>query len=160
MFPALLGLLATPPIFMNYGYQDTAELLKTRESKAVLVEREASKRPASEESSPARLIGWTLFVLALLGAFLYGLRKWSAKTPALGTSELVHILGRRRLNASQEIVLIQVAGRVLVVAATSGGVSVLSEITDRAEIEELRTSRKPGERVPQDIALLAVGNRE
>lgn len=160
MFPALLGLMAAQPICMNYGWQESAESLKTREARAALVDREPSRRAASEESSPAKLIGWSLFVLALLAAFLFGLRRWAARTPAWGASDRIQILGRRRLNGTQEIILVQVAGRVLVVASASGGVSVLADITDRERVQELRTSREPGERVPQEMALPGLGNRE
>jgi flagellar biogenesis protein FliO len=52
---------------------------------------------------------------------------------------MIEILARRRLSGSQELLVIQVAGRILVLASTSGGgVSVVSEITDRAQIAEMR----------------------
>lgn len=147
----LLSLLAS-----LLGAQDHSGSLRDREARSPLVEREADKKIANEPadaSSPGRLIGWTLGVLGLLAAFLYGLRRWAARHPMVGGSPFIEILGRRRLATGHEIVLVEIADRILVVAAGSGGVNVLSEIADRSRIQALKGqggegSAGRGERVP------------
>lgn len=147
MIPALGVLLASLPLFISYG-QDP---LKTREAQSPLVDREGPRKGGAEGTNPAAMVGWSVAVLGLLAAFLYGVKRWAARAPLMGGSGLIEVLARRRLTAGHEVVLVHVAGRVYLMAATSGGLSVLSEITERARVAELRAEAAPSKRFEPGI---------
>jgi len=123
-----------------------AELM--RESPRPQVERrlESSKSEspklgtgASREPGLGGVFGATFLVLAILaGAFLL-LRRFLGKSRLFAGGAAVRILARRPLAPRQEVVLVEIGSRVIVVGATRDSLTRLGEITSAEELARLRS---------------------
>jgi flagellar biosynthetic protein FliO len=78
-----------------------------------------------------------LVVGLLIGAFLL-LRKFMARTPLFASGSAMRILARRPLAPRQEVILVEVGARVLVIGATRESLSRLGEVSGAEEIASLR----------------------
>lgn len=83
-------------------------------------------------------MGWMLFRLALSLAFVAALLFFAArvaKKRGLGRSAaLIEVLARQPLSRTSSVNVIRVAGRVMVIGATEGQITLLGEV-DNAEVE-------------------------
>jgi flagellar biogenesis protein FliO len=91
----------------------------------------------------------------VLGLFL--MIAWSTRkfAPAGATplpKEAVELLGRAQLAARQQMQLVRVGNRLLVVAITAGAAETLTEITDPAEVEHLLSLCRRGDSSSSTVA--------
>ena len=104
----------------------------------------------ASEAGLGGALGATVFVLALLfGAFLL-LRKFLGRSRLFAPGSAVRILARRPLAARQEVILVEIGARVLVIGSTRDSLSRLGEVTGAEEIAALRSrcGVAPAEPVP------------
>lgn len=81
---------------------------------------------------------WSSAVIALLiGAFLL-FKRFARGSRLLRGAAAIDVLARRGLAPRQEMLLVEVAGRVLVLASTRERITTLSEIADADEIARLK----------------------
>ncbi|HKS16128.1 MAG TPA: flagellar biosynthetic protein FliO [Planctomycetota bacterium] len=122
-----------------------AELLKN-ESPATSPRLEALKKiedqKIGQSSTPepgiGGALGATVFVVALLlGAFLV-LKKFLGRSRLFASGTAMRILARRPLAPRQEVILVEIGSRVLIVGATRESLSRLGEVTAADEIASLR----------------------
>ena len=93
---------------------------------------------ASREPGLGGVFGATFLVLAILaGAFLL-LRRFLGKSRLFAGGAAMRILARRPLAPRQEIVLVEIGSRVIVVGATRESLTRLGEITAAEELARLR----------------------
>jgi len=94
---------------------------------------------APREPGLGGVFGATFLVLAILaGAFLL-LRRFLGKSRLFAGGAAVRILARRPLAPRQEVVLVEVGSRVIVVGATRESLTRLGEITGAEELARLRS---------------------
>lgn len=111
----------------------------------------ASDRDATASAAPA--IGLDLGRLAMSLAIVLGLivvcawvyRRLSGQASVPAATSVVRVLGRTALAPKQQILLIQVGRRVIVVGESNGQFAPLSEITDEDEIASLQGEDRPPE---------------
>ena len=113
------------------------------------VETAAPRRIGDGNSIEAPSIGAfvvaSVVVVALLGGGLWALRRFGKNSRFLGGRGPIRLLGRTAIGARQEILLVEVGPRVLVVGSTKEGLSSLGEISNPDEIAVLRADL-PGRR--------------
>ncbi len=87
----------------------------------------------------------SIVVVALLGGGLWALRRFGRNSRFLGGKGPIRLLGRTAIGVRQEILLVEVGPRVLVVGSTKEGLSALGEISNPDEVAALRADL-PGRR--------------
>lgn len=95
-------------------------------------------RPPSNTARTAVSVGATL--VACLGLFLvlaWVMRRSGAGPVPLLPKEVLEILGRAPMAGRQQLHLIRLGGRLILVSATAAGVETLSEITETDEVQRL-----------------------
>jgi flagellar biogenesis protein FliO len=123
---------------MGAPLQDQSVPAARVEIPAELLRDQAPVRSARLEELKQAL-GATLVVVALLlGAFLL-LRKFLGRTRLFAPAAALRVLARRPLAARQEVILVEVGSRILVVGATRESLSRLGEITGAEEIAAVRS---------------------
>lgn len=96
-------------------------------------------RDEAPESGLGGAIGATLFVVALLlGAFLL-MRKLLGRSRLFASGSSMRVLARRPIAPRQEVILVEIGARVLVIGATRESLSRLGELTGAEEIAALRS---------------------
>ncbi|HEX7898139.1 MAG TPA: flagellar biosynthetic protein FliO [Planctomycetota bacterium] len=100
--------------------------------------RIADGATASDGPSLAGFVTASIGVVALLGGAVWLLRKYGKTSRFLGGGGPIRVLGRKSVGARQEILLIEVGPRVLVVGATRDRLSALGEIANPDEVAVLR----------------------
>ncbi|MCH2132152.1 MAG: flagellar biosynthetic protein FliO [Phycisphaerales bacterium] len=94
----------------------------------------------------ARVGGALAAVVALLLGLRYVLRRMSGMPLGRRPEGVVHVHARYPVARGQQIVLVQVGPRIIVAHQGGGSMRTLSEITDPAEVANLRASLAAGGR--------------
>jgi len=87
-------------------------------------------------------IGWlrTLGALAIVAGLIFAarwlLRRWRP-SGLIGAAGPVEVLARAPVAPKQQIVLVRLGGRLVLVGTGAGAMSTLAEVTDPAEVREL-----------------------
>ena len=116
--------------------------------------RTSTHSPAASTSTDSldtfRVLGALLLVLAAILVCRLLLRRF-LRLPTGRSSELIHVLSRTALSPRQHILVIQVPGRILVVADTGQQLTTLCQITDPDEIRAFTgpTDDEPATEVPE-----------
>ncbi len=129
---------------------------KQKEAASRLVEREPGvQAPArdGDEVSVVRIGAWTAVVVGLMAALFIGARRWMRRTGHSGAPDALRVLGRRRLSPTLELIVVDVAGRCLVLGAAKDSVSTLAELDD---FESKKFVRGEWEKTPSAVG----GGRE
>lgn len=109
--------------------------------------RDDDFKPAVEDESTAWMFFKMLLVLALFaGGFYYFYRFVTKKTGVnLFGGEAIRVLSIVPLGQNKFLQIVDLAGRLLVIGVSDGGVSLITEVTDRDEIDRIRilSSRTP-----------------
>ncbi len=98
------------------------------------------EKPTAEEESYAWLIFKTLFILGLLvGGFYYFFRFVTKKAGVhvLGR-DVVHVLSVVPLAQNKFLQVVDLAGRIIVLGVSDNNINIITEITDRDEIDRIR----------------------
>lgn len=107
--------------------------------------------PGGQSGSEARRVqgarretggGWleTLGALAAVAALLLAARylvKRAGKNPVGGAPGVVGVLARKALGPRQELVLVRLGAKLILVGASPNGLNAISEVTDPQEVQRL-----------------------
>src|SRR5579862_7442218 len=85
----------------------------------------------------------SLAVVGLLGGALLLLRRFGRSSRFLGTGGPIKVLARKPLGAKQELLLVEVGPRILMIGSTREHLSALGEITGPDEVAALRAGLSP-----------------
>ena len=98
-----------------------------------------SERNSSTKSSPNALLGTLLPLGVVLGLFLgvaAVFRKYQPQESlAVIPTEVLEIIGRKRVSAQKNLLLLRFGGRILLVHEQLGETKTISEITEPSEVE-------------------------
>lgn len=94
-------------------------------------------RPASGLPSMLTVFGSLLVVLAAFFAITWFMRRGMPNRLAALPTEVVEVLGRSTLATRNQMHLIRVGNKLLLVSVTPTGAETLTEITDPAEVDRL-----------------------
>jgi flagellar biogenesis protein FliO len=97
----------------------------------------AAARGRSTSRALSTVISSVAVVLGLFALLVWFSRRTRTRGRALLPGEVVQTLGRAPLNARQEMHLVRVGNKLLLLAVTATGAEPLTEITDPAEINRL-----------------------
>lgn len=103
-------------------------------------------QPQAEPNMVMTVVGLIIklgVVIGLIYLSVIGLRYFGNRSRKilLGNSA-INIIEKTALAQNRELYLVDVADRVLLIGATTSNISVLTEITDAAAIEDLRTKQE------------------
>jgi len=140
-----MGAHPQDPTVPAAGVEIPAELLKDEAAPASPFlqnlkkheERKIGRDPASEPGLGGAFAATVVVVALLLGAFLL-LRKFMGRSRLFAPGSSMRVLARRPIAPRQEVVLVEIGPRVLVIGATRESLSRLGEITSAEEIAALR----------------------
>jgi flagellar biogenesis protein FliO len=129
----------------------SAPVAAAESARRVVVPADPAPAPRRLGEGPSDLpslggfVAASVLVVGLLGGGLWALRRFGRGSRLLGGGGPIRVLGRKGVGARQEILLVEVGARVLVVGATRDGLSPLGEITNPDEVAALRADL-PGRR--------------
>ncbi len=81
--------------------------------------------------------GSLAIVLSLFFLVLWVMRRAAPSGTAVLPTEVIELLGRAPLNARQQMQLIRLGNRLLLLSVTAQGAETLAEITDQSEVDRL-----------------------
>lgn len=88
-----------------------------------------------------RTLGALAVVAVLIFAARWFLRRWSAAGPA-GLAGPMEVLARASVAPRQQLLLVRLGQRLVLIGAGGGAMSTLAEVTDPAEVNELMQAVK------------------
>ena len=112
-------------------------------------EEDAGKlsKPVAPTASGAigTVVGSLAIVLGLFVVFAWCSRRLTPAGAAQLPKEVLELLGRAPLNSRQQVQLVRIGNKLLLVASTPTGTETLTEITDAAEVERLASLCRRGQ---------------
>ena len=140
-----MGAHPQDPTVPALGVEIPAELLKDEPAPASpllqslkkLEDRPIGRNTGAEPGLGGAFAATVVVVALLLGAFVL-LRKFMGRSRFFAPGNSMRVLARRPIAPRQEVVLVEIGSRVLVVGATRESLSRLGEITSAEEIASLR----------------------
>lgn len=100
-------------------------------------ERSTSKQGRSGLPSITTLMGSVAIVVGLFLIVAWTARRAMPKQPPQLPREAIEILGRQRFGGKQEVQLLRVGNKLLLVHVVPGHAETLTEITDPVEVDRL-----------------------
>jgi len=88
-----------------------------------------------------RTLGALAVVAGLIFAARWFLRRWGASGPA-GQAGPMEVLARASVAPRQQLLLVRLGKRLVLIGAGGGTMSTLAEVSDQAEVDELMRSVK------------------
>jgi len=85
----------------------------------------------------AQTLGALALVVALIFLVRYLLRRFGGASGSPGRSEAIEVVARTVVAPRQQLMLVRLGQRLMLVGAGSGGFSALGEVTDPREVAEL-----------------------
>jgi len=142
--PAAASRYPQPPV--NFRLASAEETLSQVSAKTSLklaprsaVTRQPTSKPAAPTPSSAlgTVAGSLGVVLGLFLVVAWCMRRFSPAGSALLPKEVVELLGRSPLAGRQQMQLVRIGNKLLLVALSPGGAETLTEITDATAVEHL-----------------------
>jgi flagellar protein FliO/FliZ len=131
-----------------------------------LAPRSATTQPGLAKPAtpaPASALGTVLgslgIVLGLFFTFVWFSRRFAPTGSSQLPKEAVETLGRAPLSSKQQLQLLRVGNKLLLVAHSPAGVETLTEITDSAEVEQLTALCRRGQSGSSSAAFRQVLNQ-
>ncbi len=88
-----------------------------------------------------RTLGALAVVAGLILAVRWFLRRWGASGPA-GQAGPMEVLARASVAPRQQLLLVRLGKRLVLIGASGGAMTTLAEVSDQAEVDELMRSVK------------------
>jgi flagellar biogenesis protein FliO len=126
------------------------EPVKVEETRPLVVPPTAPSRKLTERAeangpSLGAFLFWSCAVIALLvGSFLL-FKRFTRHSRLFRSSSIIDVLARKGLGPKQEITLVEIGGKVLILGSTRDRISTLGEITDPGAVAQLK-SKVTGEK--------------
>lgn len=143
------GVALPPVVDTSVPLEVPAKSDPAPESKPIaLLEQEKrtklSERPESSGPSLSGFFFWSTVVIALLvGAFLL-FKKFAKNTRLFRTNAIIDVLAKRGIGPRQEISLVEIGGRVLILGSTRDRIATLGEIADPDQVARLKAKLAGG----------------
>ena len=104
-------------------------------------------KPVAPTASGAigTVVGSLAIVLGLFVVLAWCSRRLTPAGAAQLPKEVLELLGRAPLNSRQQVQLVRIGNKLLLVASTPTGTETLTEITDAAEVERLASLCRRGQ---------------
>ncbi|MBW3543311.1 MAG: flagellar biosynthetic protein FliO [Planctomycetes bacterium] len=129
-----------------------AEVVRPLAGEARPISRRTGNDATEEATPPPRTPGsvWTtvLALAGVLGLIVVVGRLWKKHGPpgrTLLPTEALELLGRRPIDARQNLYLVRLGSRMLVLGSSAEGLTTLAEITDPVEVDYLAGVCRPRE---------------
>ncbi|GJL51426.1 MAG: hypothetical protein NPIRA01_26530 [Nitrospirales bacterium] len=87
-----------------------------------------------------KMAGALAVVITLLLGGMYFLKRVMGESPGHLSKSMLRLLGGLRLGQGKAIMLVEVAGEILVLGTTTRDLTLLSRVTNKDQIEQLRTT--------------------
>lgn len=133
-----------PPVnFRQVSAEETISQSPARQPLKLVPRSATTRQPVTKPAvpTPSGAIGTVAGSLGIvLGLFLvvaWCLRRFSSAGAALLPKEVVELLGRAPLAGRQQMQLVRIGNKLLLVALSPAGAETLTEITDATEVEHL-----------------------
>jgi flagellar biogenesis protein FliO len=104
-------------------------------------------RPIGGGGSGGDVVGWlrTLGALAVVAGLIFAarrlLRRWAGSAPA-GQAGPMEVLARASVAPRQQLLLIRLGKRLVLIGSGGGTMTTLAEVSDEAEVDDLMQSVK------------------
>ena len=98
---------------------------------------QATTSPAAGMPSASTMVGSLAMVVGLFLLVAWVLRRGMPKQPRVLPAGILEVLGRAPLVGRQQVHLVRLGNKLLLLAITPGGIETLSEVTDPVEIDRL-----------------------
>ncbi len=104
-------------------------------------------RTIGSDGSGSDIVGWlrTLGALAVVAGLIFAarwfLRRWGASGP-VGQAGPMEVLARASVAPRQQLLLVRLGKRLVLIGAGGGTMCMLAEVSDQAEVDELMQSVK------------------
>ena len=125
----------------------TAENFTSREPLPLARQGQESQLPASSGRAPPSIGGTIINIVSslaiVLGLFFlvaWFMRRGSGSSGGALPSEVVQVLGKAALSPRQQMQLLRVGEKLVLVAISPGGVQTLTEVTDPREVERMASA--------------------
>jgi flagellar biogenesis protein FliO len=104
-------------------------------------------KPLAPSASGAisTVVGSLAIVLGLFVVLAWFSRRLTPAGAAQLPREVLELLGRASLNSRQQVQLVRLGNKLLLVASTAAGTETLTEITDAAEVDRLASLCRRGQ---------------
>ncbi len=115
--------------------------LEKKEDARPLVPLRSPKLADRPDSGPSLggFLFWSSAVLALLVGVFVLLKRFGRGSRFLRGASTIDVLARRGLAPKQEVLLVEIGGRVLILGSTRERISTLGELSDPDEVAKLKT---------------------
>lgn len=116
-------------------------LLKSNQDKTLALRRSENSdqkaKPRGSASGLGTMFASLFLVLGLFFLTIWMLKRGLPKGARVLPSEVVEVLGRAPLAGKQQVHLLRVGNKILLIALSPGGAETLTEITDPMEVDRL-----------------------
>ncbi len=127
---------AAPAAPSSRALPPRSENLRTMRS-ADQADRGKTGRLKGPASSVTTALGALAIVLGLFFLFAWLVKRAAPKGSAVLPGEVVEVLGRAPLAARQNVHLVRIGNKLLLVSVSAAGAETLTEITDSVEVDRL-----------------------
>jgi len=110
---------------------------KTRLGDTTTHQRRSTQVTTSNTRSVVTTVASLAVVLGVFGAVVWTMRRGMPKATQRLPSTVVEVLGQTQLAYRQNLQLIRLGSKLLLVSVTAGGAETLGEVTDPTEVERL-----------------------
>ena len=98
------------------------------------------KSPPSASGTIVNIVSSLAIVLGLFFLTVWFIRRGTTGAGGALPSDVVQVLGRSQLSQKQQLQLIRVGGKLVLVAVSASGAQTLTEVTNASEVERLATA--------------------
>ena len=127
---------ATEPLPVSTN-TDRQPLALSRQGEGATSTGSTGREPPSLSGTVINIVSSLAIVLGLFFLVVWFLRRGSGTVGGALPSDVLQILGRSQLSPKQQLQLIRVGEKLVLVAVSAGGVQTLTEVTRADEVERL-----------------------
>lgn len=126
----------------NVDDPDGADVNKKKDQAGLITKdyKEEDFRPVAEEESYAWLVVKTIFILGFIVGIFYIFLKYVTKKAGINVlgTDAIQVLSMVPIGQNKFLQIIDIAGKVLVLGVSDNSISLITEISDKSEIDRIR----------------------